>query len=183
MTAPSTQDLSQGFDVTNPAVEEIYEDYFGFGDTQTFTLPDGKQQIFFKVMNEGERREFQKKTNKDIRFNKASGDASIKADQAQERYELIMTSVTGWSMKRRQADGSFNDVPFSGTTPGSTLAQWLQVANPKIVDDLEFAIRKANPWMQADMTVEDIDKEIERLSELREQALEREKGEGVSSSK
>ena len=90
---------------------------------------------------------------------------------------------SGWSLKRRTADGTFVDAAFSSGSPGSELAKWLNVANPKIVDELEFAIRKANPWMQADMSAVEIRKEIERLQELEVQAMEREKGEGLSSNK
>lgn len=169
-------------DIEDPAVVEIYEDYFGFGDQQIFTLPDGKQTITFKVMNEGERSAFQKKTSRDIKFNRATSDAAIRADPAEERRELIMTSVTGWTLKRRGPSG-WTDAPFSGGKPGSELDQWLKVANPKVIDDLEMAIRKANPWMQADMTTEEIDKEIDRLTDLRAQVAERERGESASSSR
>ena len=164
-------------DSSNPAVidAEEYQDYFGFGEQQEFVLPDGKQKIFFKVMNEGERAKFQKKTSRDIKFNRSSGDAAIRADVADERTELIMTSVTGWTLKRRSPSG-WEDAPFSTGGPHSDLAKWLQLANPKIVDDLQLAIRKANPWMQEDMSVEEIDKEIANLQELRDKALEREKG-------
>lgn len=161
---------------------EVYEDYFGFGEEEKWFFPDKKQFITFQVMNEGQRKEFQSKTNKELRFNRASGDALVKADAAEERHALIISSATGWNLKRRRGS-SFEDVPFSKGSKGATLEQWLVVANPKLVDDLEFAIRKANPWMQADMTVEEIDKEIDRFKELREQALERERGEGSSSSK
>jgi hypothetical protein len=155
----------------NPAVIQVQEDYFGFGESQKFFFPDGVSFIEFQIMNEGQRREFQKKTNRDITFNRGTNDARIKADPAEERHALITSSVTGWNLVRNG-----QPMPFSKGTPGSTLEQWLKVANPKIVDDLEFAIRKANPWMQAEMTVEEIDKEMARLSELREQVLEREKG-------
>lgn len=154
---------------------EGYVDYFGFGDEQVFTLPDRRQTISFKVMNEGERAKFQKKTSKDIKFNRTSGDAAIRADQAEERHELIMTSVTGWSLMRL-GPGGWQPVPFSTGSPSSALAKWLQIADPRIVDELELAIRRANPWMQADMTVEEIDKEIERLQDLRKEVAERERG-------
>ena len=166
----------------NPAVVEEYVDYFGFGEGNEFTLPDGKQKIFFKVMNEGERKKFQQLTNRDIRFNQATRDAHLKADPASERWALIENSVTGWTLKRRTNRG-WEDAPFSSGSPGSELTRWLEKANPKIVDDLEFAIRMANPWMQQDMSVEEIDKEFERLVELRKQAVERERGESDSSGK
>lgn len=171
------------FSPENPAVVVIYDDYFGFGESKEFALPDGKQKIFFKVMNEGERRQFQTATNRDIRFNQATKDAHLKADQAGERWALITSSVTGWSLKRRDGSGNWQDAPFSSGTPGAELEKWLAKANPKIVDDLEFAIRMANPWMQNEMSVAEIDTEFERLVELRKAAVEREKGEGASSSK
>jgi hypothetical protein len=122
---------------------EEFVDYFGFGRDEVFALPDGKQEIFFKVMNEG--------------------------------HELILSSVTGWSLRRRGPQG-WDVVPFSTGGANSALAQWLKVADPKIVDDLELAIRRANPWMQADMSVEEIDKEIERLQDLRKEVEARELG-------
>jgi hypothetical protein len=166
------------FSADDPAVisgGEGYVDYFGFGEDHIFVMPDGKQTIEFRVMNEGERAKFQRKTSKDIKFNRASGDAAIKADQAEERWELIMTSVTGWSFMQRGPQG-WVPVPFSGGSPSSALGKWLTKADPKIVDDLELAIRRANPWMQADMTVEEIDKEIDRLTDLRKEVEERERG-------
>lgn len=166
---------------------EIYDDYFGFGETKRHYLPDGRQYIEFQVMNEGQRREFQKLTNRDITVNRVSNDAKIKADPAEERLALLMTSVVGWNLKRRVGEGRYEDVTFSKRGPASrgpgTFEDWLEKANPKIVDDLEFTIRKANPWMQAEMTVEQIDEELNRLTELRKQVEEREKGEGSSSSK
>jgi hypothetical protein len=161
-----------------PGDEKVYEDYFGFDETLRWFFPDGKQYIEFHVMNEGQRAKFQKLTNKDITLRRQSGDASIKVDPAEERYALLTSSVIGWLIYRNG-----DPVPFSSGKPGSTFEQWLDKANPKLVDDLEFTIRKANPWMQADMSVEQIDEEIDRLTDLRKQAEERQRGEGVSSSR
>lgn len=173
MTMPDIREAN--FDAANPAVvpSDTYTDYFGFSGQETFTLPDGRQAIFFKKMNEGERFNFQKKTSKDIKFNRTSGDAAVRADPAEERHELIMSSVVGWSLMRRNGV-SWEPVPFSTGSQSSELFKWLKVADPEIIDDLELAIRKANPWMQAEMTVEEIDKEIDRLNELRVQVAERE---------
>jgi hypothetical protein len=177
------QENDSTFNPENPAVIEVYDDYFGWGDAKEFTFPDGKQKIFFKVMNEGERKKFQQKTNRDIRFNQSTRDAHLKTDAAEERWQLITNSVTGWSLKRRNANGGWSDVPFSVGSPGAELEKWLERANPKIVDDLEFAIRMANPWMQADMTVAEIDIEMNRLVELRKAQVEKERGEDASSNK
>ena len=146
------------------------EDYFGFDEFGTFMLPDGKQWIKFKIMSEGDRAKFQRLTNKDIKITRGTGDASINADVAAERHELIKTSVVDWYMfGRENPSAPMQQIPFTKSGRGLNLENWLSKANPKIVDDLELAIRQANPWMQADMTVEEIDKELERLRELRDQ--------------
>lgn len=172
MTMPDIRDAQ--FQPDNPAVVPAadYVDYFGFAQEESYTLPDGRQQIFFRKMNEGDRFAYQKKTSKDIKFNRATNDAAVRNDVAEERHELIMTSVTGWSLMRNTGAG-WEPVPFSKGSGNSTLNSWLKVADPKIVDELEIEIRTANPWMQADMTVEEIDKEIDRLTVLRKEVEER----------
>lgn len=161
-----------------PMAEEVqYEDYFGFESHHEFTLPDGRQKIFFTSLNEGQKTKFQQKINKDIHLNRQTQDARIKTDPAGERHELILASVTGWTLKRRSKTGGWEDAPYSGERPGSELHKWLQVANPVIVEDLELAIRKANPWLQAEMTVEQVDEEIKRLEDLRKELVERDRRE------
>lgn len=146
---------------------ENYEDYWSFQETHRFVLPDGKQWIEFQVMNEGQKSDYQRKINRDIKINRRSGDATLRNDIADERHALITSSVIDWSMRK---GGGF--VGFSKRV----LEDWLNVANPRIIEDLEAEIRKANPWLQGEMTVEDIDKEIERLRELREESVKREEG-------
>lgn len=148
-----------------------YEDYWSFSQTERFVLPDGKQWIAFQIMNEGQKSSYQKAINRDIKINRRSGDASIKSDIADERHALILQSVTDWNMRRG------NDfVAFSR----STLQNWLNVADPRIVEALEFAIRKANPWLLGDLSVWDFDDEIKRLQEMREEAVKREEGKDFS---
>jgi hypothetical protein len=160
--------------VTAPAVEETYyEDYFGFEANHEFVLPDGRQKIFFKAMNEGAKTKYQQKINRDIHLNRASQDVRVKTDPAGERHELIMASVTGWSLMRRDKQGQWVPAEFSNNSPGSTLAQWLDKADPVLVEKLETAIRKANPWMIDDMTIEQVDEEIGRLTDLRKDIVAR----------
>ena len=170
--------------------ERVIENYYGFSEQHRFQLPDGVQWIDYKIMDEGKRSMFQKLTNKDITLRRQSGDASIKVDPAEERKVLLEQSVVDWYMLKPKpgvanprVESDFEPAKFSIGSPGSEFNQWLAKANPKVVDDLEFAIRKANPWMQADMDVEQIDEEIDRLRDLRKQAEERQAGEGVSSSR
>jgi hypothetical protein len=171
---PGRSNVTQAVIDTPPPVEVVeYEDYFGFEETKTFTLPDGRQQIFFAVMNEGAKSKFQQKVNRDIHLNRATNDARIKTDPAGERRALIEESVTGWSLMRRNAaSGQWEPAPFSKGSPGSELSKWLDKANPNLVEKLEDAIRKANPWLLGEMTVEQIDEEMQRLADLRVQVIE-----------
>lgn len=162
-----------------PAVEEFVEtpeqaDYFGFGGEQNFIFPDGISYITFKVMNEGQRAKFQKLTSRDMVLERRSGDARVGVNPAEERHALIIAACVAWNLKRRG-----QPVPFTERA----LRDFLQFADPSIVDNLEKAIRKANPSLAAELSVEDIDREIENLQEMREEAAKREAGEGSSSSR
>jgi hypothetical protein len=171
VTAPAPT-LSDAPTAPPVVVEDQYEDYFGFAKTEAYTLPDGKQQIFFQVMNEGQKTQFQKKISMDIHVNQQTRDTRIKTDVAGERRALITSSVTGWSLKQRNPQGQWVDAQFGNNgTPGDLLNQWLDKADPKIVEGLEDAIRKANPWLQQEMTVEQIDEEMSRLADLRAEVL------------
>lgn len=162
-----TETIQEPQVVTPEPIDDEYEDYWNFSETAKYFLPDGKQWIEFDVMNEGAKSSYQKAINKDIKVNRRTGDASIKSDMADERHELIRKSVINWNMRQNK-----NWIGFSR----QALDNWLIVANPKIIEALEFEIRKANPWLQGDMSVEDIDLEIERLKELREDTEKRDQG-------
>lgn len=177
--------MPEGLDpVGTPDKDESgYEDYYGDLDTETWYFPDGKQFMVFQPMNEGQRAKFQRSTSRDVTVERQSGDARLKVDQASERTELIMTSVVDWKLMRRGSDRKFKSVPFNNNGMGSELAKWLQQANPKLVDSLENAIRKANPWMLDQLSVEEIEKEQERLEEMKQDLLKRQAGEDSSSDK
>jgi hypothetical protein len=157
---------------------ELYVDYWGTDEIHRHLLPDGKQWFEFKIMDEGARTRFQKLTNNDLTVMR-DNTAKVKMDPAQERHTLIKESVVNWNLFAKDASGHQGPVLFNK----HMLEKWLEKAPPKIVDELEFAIRKANPWMQADMSVEEIDKEIQRLYDLRKDVLARESGEDTSGSK
>jgi hypothetical protein len=162
-------------------VEPEFEDYFGFSEVREFVLPDGKQKIFFKVMNEGDKAKFQKETNRDIHLNRTTNDARIKTDPAGERHALIHTCVTGWTLKKKNpTSGQWEDAPYGNNgTPGDLLGQWMSNANPRLVEALEDAIRKANPWLLGEMTVEQIDEEMQRLADLKVEIQKRQASEAT----
>lgn len=161
-----------------PTEEPVYEDYFGFDRTEKWFFPDQKQYIEFRIMDEGARSRFQKLTSQDIKVKRATGDASIKADPAEERHALITSSVVGWHIFHQG-----KEVPFSSGSPGAEFERWLSKADPKLIDELEYAIRLANPWLQDAMTTEAIDKEIDRLTDLRKTVEEREMEKARSSTR
>lgn len=152
--------------------EPQYSDYFGFTSEERYYLPDGKQWIEFQRMNEGKKREFQKMTSRDLRVQRTTGDALMKVDPGLERQELIKISMTGWNLMQRDPNkpGQWRAAPFDN----SNIKRFLDGANPEIIDGLEKAIRKANPWMMDETSSEEIKKEIANLEEMLEVALERE---------
>lgn len=164
-------------------VEEKIEfvDYFTFEETMKWYFPDGKHYIEFKPMTEGARRKYQSKTMTTMTMNRASGDSKIGINVARDREALLDISVTGWFMERRDLSGNIVQVDFKDNNHG--FRKWSENANPKFIEEIEKAIRKANPWMQADLDVEEIDAEIDRLQTLRTEILDRQLGEGSSSNK
>lgn len=152
----------------------VQSDYFGFASQEKFFFPDGVTYLEFDIMNEGKKSKFQKLTQRDLVLERQSGNARMKVDPSLERHALIRESVTGWNLLRNGVD-----VPYTERN----LKDFLELANPKLIEDIEIAIRKANPWLMEEMKVEDIDREIENLQKLRETAVEREAGEASSSSK
>lgn len=155
--------------------EKVHVDFFGFSETKRFHFPqDPDQWIDFKVMNEGDKARFQKLTQRDLILERKSGDARMKVDPAVERHELIKACVVDWNVYR-------GGKPYAFSV--RALEDLLRLADPRLIEDLEKEIRKANPWLLGEMTVEDIDKEIANLQEMREVALERERGEASSASR
>jgi hypothetical protein len=164
---------------TVPVLEEEptskqQQDYFGFSETKQHFLPDGVTYVEIRAMNEGAKARFQKRTQRDLTLEKGSGNARFSMDPAKERHELIKECVVGWNFMR---GGVL--IPFGERG----MNDFLMLANPRIIEEIELEIRKMNPWLLNELTVEEIDKQMEELRELREIAVEREAGEGSSSSR
>lgn len=164
-----------------------FEDYWGVDETFRYELPDGKQYFEIRPMNEGAKTRFQKMTNKGIRMNQRSQEAVIDVDPADERHTLIKESVVAWVIfhKDPKDPRGFSEYlcPNEERQRKRALDDLLDKFNPKVIQDLEFFIRTKNPWMQADMNLEEIDKELDRLTELRKQVKEQQEGEASSANK
>lgn len=180
MTTPYDTEVPQGdmmaLDPTEQAmkaagvnpVEPQYQDYFGFDENSKFMFPDGISFLVLTAMNEGARSKFQKATTSNVRVFKVTGDAGINIDIAKQREELLRASITGWNLHTMQG-GTMQPVTFNQ----SKLNDFISKANPKLIDDVEAAIRKINPWLLDTETVEAIDAEIASLQERRDALVER----------
>lgn len=144
-------------------------DYFGFSETHRVMLPDGVSFVTHQTLNEGARRKYLNDVNREVKLQKTTGDAIMKIQSGSERFSLLKAAIVGWNLQR-----GGQDVPFNPRN----LEEFLTAANPRIVDLIEKDVRKANPWLMAEMTVEDIDKQIEELQEMRAVKLEEEEGKG-----
>lgn len=162
-----------------------FDNYWGTDETKRVYLKDGQQWFEIKKLDEGEKSKFQKMTSKDLILQQKTGDARMSVDQAEERHQLIKASVTGWYLMQLTpgADpkkrSSWSEAPWGGRA----LDNWLMKADPAAVEKLETEIRIFNPWLQGEMTVEDIDEEMDRLTDLKKSIIEREAGEGASANK
>lgn len=177
ITSAPNPDGLLGIDVLDPFAG--YSDYYGFDETEIWYFPDGKQWLKFKKLNEGDRAKYLRATRPDVTINQKSGDARIPFDQANDRHELILSAVIDWHVVTRSAKtGKFELIPFS-SGKGGNVGQWIQKADPSIIASIDKAIRKSNPWLLNEMSVEQIDKEIADLTELRKAASDREEREST----
>jgi hypothetical protein len=172
-----------------PDIEDVqYEDYWGVNETFKFMLPDGKQFFEVRPLDEGGKSRFQKKTNKGLRLNQRTQDAHIDVDPSDERHTLIKESVVSFFiMQKDPITGAFSQLPCPPDPESRPFKQALDSIltkfNPKAIQDLEFFIRTKNPWLQADMTIEQIEEEEDRLAQLKKQVKERLAGEADSANK
>lgn len=170
-----------------PAVDATgdYEDYWGFDETHAFLMPDGKQELFFKVLTEGDINRYNSILKRDVVVEKATGDARFKFNQSEERRALLLVAVTGWTLRKRNQRSGVWEVAKFNNANGGELDQWIQKANPALINDIEKAIRDKNPYLLqgGEDTVEAIDKQIGELQKQRDEIVARERGEGSSATR
>jgi hypothetical protein len=104
-----------------------------------------------------------------VRVSKATGDAILSMKSGEENLALLQAAMVGWNLTR-----GGEPVPFS---PGSR-DMFLDNTNPRVIDLILKDIRKHNPWLMAELSVEEIDKEIASLQEMREAKVKEEEGNG-----
>ena len=157
--------MSQAGERTEDYIEP---DYFGSDDSYQVALPGSRVQfVVIKVFTEGDRRKYLDRTNRDLKMTK-TGEATLKTTPGSDRYELLKIAILDWHVVRQG-----QVIPFGG----QALEKFLTETSPRVVDHIVKEINKHEPWLLAEMTVEDIEKEIEDLQEMLEV---RKKEEGLS---
>ncbi len=154
--------------------QSVQVDYFAFDETHRHVLPDGTSWIEHRELNEGARRKYLNKTNREIKIRRGSGDAEMKVAAGDDRYELLKAAVVDWNL----VAGNSTPVPF---VP-QRVDDFLTRTNPRVIDGLEKSVRKANPWLMAEMKPDDIREEMKNLEEMLKEAEERERREASFSS-
>lgn len=149
----------------------VQADYFACDEVRRLTLPDGVSWIDHRVLNEGQRRKYLTSVNRDVRLQRQTGDAFLKMSPGDEKKALLESAMCGWNLVRNG-----EPIPFSAPA----LRDFLDRANPTTIDLIEFEIRKANPWLQSEMSVADMNKELERLTELRDAKIREDEGKASS---
>lgn len=153
-------------------------DYFAFSETHKVLLPDGKQFIVHTILNEGAKKNYQNLQSRDLIIQRTTGDAKMKMIPGDERHALLTQAITDWYLIR-MVDGLPVEVPFHKRE----LDKFLIAAPPKIIEIVEKDIRSKNPWLLAEMEVEDIDREIASLEEMKAAKIEADQGKVSSPTK
>lgn len=165
---------AQGVDQSPDAgMQPAQVSYFGTEEEHTFYLPDGVSYVKHKDFTEGDRKRYLSKTNRDLRIQQRTGDALLKATPGDDRHELLKIAICDWNL----LDESKRPMRFND----QNMAKFLNGAPPHIIDLIDKDIREHNKWLTAEITVEQIDAEIETLTKLREEKVKEAEGKGGSS--
>lgn len=142
--------------------------YFGFDETHRVMLDDGVSWVEHKVLNEGARRKYLNKVNRDIMLQRSTGNAIMRMQQGDEKHELLEQAIVNWNLVGAQGEPLvFNP---------NRLQEFLSKANPVVIDAIEKDVRLKNPWLLTEISVEDIDKQIAELQEMRAKKVEEDEG-------
>lgn len=153
--------------------DHIRADYFGQGETWTVPLPDGVSSFTHQRLMEGAKRKYMNAVNRDLVMNRQTQDARLKMAPGDDRAELLKLAIVGWDLVK---DGQ--PLPFNERN----LRIVLDSFPPEVLDIVEKDIRKHNAWLEAESTIEDIEREIENLQELLARKVKEKEGNVGSSS-
>lgn len=137
------------------------------------------EYVEFMPMNAGAKAAYERRTARDL-YMQTGGKQSMRMslNPAQDREALMEGSITDWNIERPEIDRStgqevWRPVPFNP----ANLREWLKVADPVELAELEDKIRKANPWLLNEQNLEDL---YAARDEIEEQIKAKEDLEGES---
>lgn len=137
------------------------------------------EYVEFMPMNAGAKAAYERRTARDL-YMQTGGKQSMRMslNPAQDREALMEGSITDWNIERPEVDRStgqevWRPVPFNP----ANLREWLKVADPVELAELEDKIRKANPWLLNEQNLEDL---YAARDEIEEQIKAKEDLEGES---
>lgn len=154
-----------------PTHENNPVDYFAFDESFVVMLPDNIQWVEHTALNEGQKKKYQNLQNRDLIIQRTTGDAKMRMAPGDERHALLSAAITGWNLVRGGQPLPFNE---------RNLKEFLEKAPPKIIELIEKDVRQRNPWLLAEMSVEDIDKEIANLEDMKKTKIAEDQGKALS---
>jgi len=120
---------------------------------------DKDQYILYRKFTEGARRRYQSAiSSRPFRVNQSTGEMTVTIDLAEQRYLLLKEAISGWKLFKDD-----KEVPFGK----DTLEEFLEFGNSDITDRLEIEVKRVNSWLAAGEITGAVEKEIERLQELK----------------
>ena len=142
---------------------------FAAGSETVHTLSDGQTTVTVKRLNEGERRDFMKSTQKPLKVSQADQTVEMMPDMVGTRHALIKAALTDWNFEVGGAPLPFN--------PGN-VRRLLDEGDPAVIDEIEEAARETNPWLLDDVSLDDLLDQREKLDEMIDAKRAAEEGNG-----
>ena len=116
-------------------------DFFDVLEETKFLFPDHVQYVTLKAMNEGDRKRYLNKTNRDVSMNTRTKELRMQAAAGDDKHALLELCITGWSVFSKG-----RAVPFNSSNLKNALENW----PVSLVDQIEKKVREVNPWLLGD---------------------------------
>lgn len=99
-------------------------DYFSARTTEWLTLPDGVQRVEVGTLNEGERRRYLNKVNRDMSMNTRDKTIKMQSAVGDDQAELLRIAIKDWVVYRTGRDGKPEPLPFTNNALNEALNLW-----------------------------------------------------------
>jgi len=157
--------MAAGEPVADEAVEVPQRrDFFGAKEDEIVELDDAGSHVRVKYFVAGDKSKYLKALNRQVELGK-DGKSRIQISGAEDQAALLRVAITGWGIYQGE-----RALPFTN----NNLRDFLSKAPVDVLDTIEKQVRKMNPFLDDELTVEEIDAQITDLEELRAELIERE---------